>query len=150
MQHMDECTSFSLDKFLCNTCQISKNHRLPFDDSTTSSVSSFDLLHLDLWGPYKTIVIFGDSFVLTIVDDFSRCTWTYLLSSKVQVFPTIVNFIAYIYNQFPKYPKTIRTDNDTEFVNASCSSFLASHGIIHQSLRYSPQQTGIMDFFMVS
>lgn len=146
MKHLKECSSMSLDNFLCNTCQISKCHRLPFPDSTTNSLSPFDLLHLDLWRLYKNVSISGDSFVLTIVGDFARCTWTYLLHSKIQLFPTIVNFVVYVKNHCNTCPKTIRTDNGTEFVNSSCASFLASHEIIYQrSLPYSPQQNTVVE-----
>lgn len=42
----------------------------------------FEFIHVDLWG---TKAITGASYFLTIVDDYSRVTWTHLLSNKEQV-----------------------------------------------------------------
>nr|KYP58589.1 Copia protein [Cajanus cajan] len=35
----------------------------------------FDLIHVDLWGPYSIPSIHGHKYFLTIVDDHSRYTW---------------------------------------------------------------------------
>lgn len=56
------------------------------------------------------------------------------------------NFIAYVKNQFGLYPKAIRTNNGTEFVNSSCVSILTFYGIIHQKhMPYNPQPNGIVE-----
>ena len=44
--------------------------------------SPFELLHLDIWGPFHTLSIEGYKYFLTIVDDHSRFTWVYMLKSK--------------------------------------------------------------------
>ncbi|GAA0150837.1 hypothetical protein LIER_09689 [Lithospermum erythrorhizon] len=38
----------------CLVCPIAKQSRLPFSSSTSFSAEVFHLIHLDLWGPYKT------------------------------------------------------------------------------------------------
>jgi len=37
----------------------------------------FDLIHVDIWGPYFVPSFEGHGYFLTIVDDFSRFTWIY-------------------------------------------------------------------------
>lgn len=37
----------------CDICHYSKQHRLPFTVSDSHSTGLFDLIHLDVWGPYK-------------------------------------------------------------------------------------------------
>ncbi|KAL8160211.1 hypothetical protein V2J09_001748 [Rumex salicifolius] len=44
----------------------------------------FELLHMDLWGPYKSPTYSGAHYFVTVVDDFSRATWTHLIQSKDQ------------------------------------------------------------------
>lgn len=34
----------------------------------------FELINIDLWGPYKIANIFKDHYFLTVVDDYSRTT----------------------------------------------------------------------------
>ncbi|XP_016205051.1 uncharacterized protein LOC107645516 [Arachis ipaensis] len=56
----------------CNSCHLAKQKRLPFSYSASESLSCFDLLHLDIWGPISTPSIHGHKYFLTIVDDKSR------------------------------------------------------------------------------
>ncbi|KAL2242588.1 UNVERIFIED_CONTAM: Copia protein [Sesamum indicum] len=56
----------------CQTCPLAKQHRLPFHLSETQSQKIFDLIHVDVWGPYRQYSINNCSYMLTIVDDYSR------------------------------------------------------------------------------
>lgn len=38
---------------LCITCSLSKFTKLPFKPSDSHASSPFDLIHIDIWGPYK-------------------------------------------------------------------------------------------------
>ena len=76
-----------LDVINCNNsksfdgpiCPIAKQKWLPFQSSVHVSNSCFDLIHVDIWGHYSTPSLNGSKYLLTIVDDFSRCTWTFLM-----------------------------------------------------------------------
>lgn len=84
------------------------------------------------------IVIF-----LTIVDDYSRFTWTHLMHTKVETRQIIMEFIAYIEMQFNSKVKIIRSDNGPEFL---MHSFYALKGIIHQtSCVETLEQNGIVE-----
>lgn len=76
MKHIFLCNNFPLDNFPCDICQLAKCHRLAFHDSVTFVSQAFDILHMDIWGPYKTTSIIGDSYIPTIIDEFSKRTWT--------------------------------------------------------------------------
>ncbi|GKD33846.1 ribonuclease H-like domain-containing protein [Tanacetum coccineum] len=41
-----------------------------------------DLVHLDFWGPYKVTSSEGFRYFLTVVDDYTRAVWVYLVISK--------------------------------------------------------------------
>ncbi|GJX29327.1 putative RNA-directed DNA polymerase, partial [Tanacetum coccineum] len=130
----------------CDICHFSKQTREPFPLSDHTSESLGDLIHLDLWGPYRVTSREGYRYFLTIVDDFSRAVWVYLLKSKDEVFGYFVEFVNLIANQFLKRIKTVRSDNGTEFINNKMEQFLKENGIVHQtSCAYTPQQNGIAE-----
>ena len=78
------------------------------------STSKFELIHVDLWGPYSTSTYNKHKYFITFVDDFTRSTWTHLLSCKSTAFTVIKQFIAMVNTQFHISIKTIRTDNRSE------------------------------------
>ncbi|XP_075097814.1 uncharacterized protein LOC142175140 [Nicotiana tabacum] len=62
----------------CIVCPCAKQTRLPFPTSSIQSKDYFDLIHIDLWGPYKVPTWDENRYFLTIVDDYSRMTWIFL------------------------------------------------------------------------
>ena len=127
----------------CDVCHFSKQKRLPFPISTHISSAPFDLIHCDLWGPFATCTIEGYKYFLTIVDDFSRCTWVYLLKLKSDTQFVIPNFANMVKTQFNISIKTIRSDNGTEFY---LKDFFHSNGILHQlTCVDTPQQNAIVE-----
>ncbi|GJY35178.1 retrovirus-related pol polyprotein from transposon TNT 1-94 [Tanacetum coccineum] len=68
---------------LCASCELGKAKRKSFHTKTTpSSKRWLQLLHMDLCGPMRVESINRKKYVLVIVDDFSRYTWTHFLRSK--------------------------------------------------------------------
>jgi len=61
----------------CSICPKAKKTRLPFPLSTIKSHSPFNLLHCDIWNPHKTPTHFGNIFFLVMVDDYTRCGYSY-------------------------------------------------------------------------
>jgi len=106
---------------------LSKKNCL-FPISTTVSLKFFELIHVDIWGPYSIPSFEGHRFFLTVVDDFSRFTWIYLLKTKAEVKTVLPNFILLIRNQFLVKLKKLRSDNGREFF---LTDFFATHGIFH-------------------
>ena len=58
--------------FVCPICPMSRQTRLPFPKSTTHSTKLFELLHVDLWGPYNTTTHDNHKYFITLVDDCSK------------------------------------------------------------------------------
>ena len=71
-----EVSCFNDNKNLstCSVCPLAKQKRLPFTSSTHVSVPNFDLIHVDIWGPYSTPSLNGSRYFLTIVDDHDVLT----------------------------------------------------------------------------
>lgn len=131
----------------CEDCMYAKHTRQVFPQSTSNSTEIFQLLHVDLWGPYRHKTHNTCSMFLTLVDDKSRHTWTYLLPTKSQASTALKSFIAYVTNHFPTTTvKVVRSDNGMEFLNTDLQSYFADHGIIHQTTcAYTPQQNGCVE-----
>jgi hypothetical protein len=85
---------------VCIVCPLARQRRLSFPISSSVSSSIFDLIHVDIWGPFSVHSINDNSFFLIIVDDFSRFTWVYLLQSKAQVRNLIQSFIISLKHNF--------------------------------------------------
>lgn len=124
-----------------DVCLRSKQTRNPFPDSYNKASSSFELIHCDLWGPYRTLVFCGSRYFFTTVDDYSRAVWLYLLPDKLEVSDRLQEFVALVKRQFNCDIKTLRSDNGTEFM--CLSKFFRKEGIIHEtSCVGTPQQNG--------
>lgn len=127
----------------CETCHLAKQSRLSFPISTSRADVAFSIIHCDLWGPYRHSTYSTCTGFLTIVDDCTRCTWTYLISSKTQVVTLLQKFFNYVQNQFKTQVQILRSDNGTEFFNEKVSSLLNLYGVIHHhSCVETPQQNG--------
>lgn len=75
-----------------------------------------------MWGPYKTATFDGNKYILTIVYDYTKMTWIFLLKLKPDVCVALQQFLMYVSTQFNKIIKIIRTDNGIEFVNSVCEN----------------------------
>jgi len=130
-----------LDNKCCEICLRAKQSRASFPISLNHASGIFDMVHCDLWGPYKTPSLNGSTSFLTIVDDYSRGVWVYLLRSKRDVVPIFQQFCAMVTRQFEKYVKCVRSDNGTEF--EGLKEYFREHGIIYETSCVStPQQNG--------
>ncbi|CAH9105995.1 unnamed protein product [Cuscuta europaea] len=92
---LSECNVSNTDKHSssCDICHFAKQKRLPFPISTSHASNAFDLVHMDVWGPYKVTSYTGFKYFLTVVDDYNRCTWVFLLKTKSEVKFHMLNFI---------------------------------------------------------
>ncbi|XP_019160869.1 PREDICTED: uncharacterized protein LOC109157415 [Ipomoea nil] len=71
-------------------------------------------------------------------NDFSRYTWLHMMKAKSETRQFLKKFHAYVFTQFDRLIKVLRSDNGTEF---KMEEFLSDNGIIHQkSCVNTPQQ----------
>nr|GEU36992.1 hypothetical protein [Tanacetum cinerariifolium] len=106
---------------LCPSCEQGKSKRASHPPKPVpNSRQRLHLLHMDLCGPVRIAGINGKWYVLVIMDDYSRYTWS----------PVII----------------IRSDNDTEFKNQVLKEYFDTVGISHQmSFVRTPQQNGVVE-----
>lgn len=56
--------------FICSICPMARQARLPFPHRTNTSTQNFQLLHVDICGPYYVTTHDNYKYFLTLVDDF--------------------------------------------------------------------------------
>ena len=107
------------------------------------SLAPFDLVHIDIWGPFSVESIEGFRYFLTIVDDCTRTTWVYMLRNKKDVSTVFPAFIKLVSTQFDMKIKAIRSDNAPEL---AFTELIKEHGMIHySSCAYTPQQNSVVE-----
>jgi hypothetical protein len=68
----------------CDQCVLGKSHRVSFGCGMHVSTRPFEYVHSDLWGPSKVKTLGGGSYFLTMIDDYSRRVWIYILKKQVR------------------------------------------------------------------
>ena len=111
----------------CSICHLAKQRRFPFMSSNNLSNSPFQLIHIDVWGPFHTITTEGYRYFFTIVDDCTRFTWVYFLRAKSEVSAVFPNFFTLIQTQFNVKIKSVRSDNAPEL---TFSDLFRAQGIL--------------------
>lgn len=125
---------------------MSRQVRLSFSQRTTKSSKIFNLLHVDLWRTYHVSIHDNYKYFITMVDDYSRSTWTHLLSCKSNALQVIKAFLSMIENQFDTTLKIIRSDNGLKFINNEAAFYFQSKVIIYlKSCPYIPQQNSVVE-----
>ncbi|GJR94782.1 retrovirus-related pol polyprotein from transposon TNT 1-94 [Tanacetum coccineum] len=116
-----------LEDQLCSSYEMSKAKRSSFKSKVVpSSKGRLNLLHMDLCGPMRVASINGKKYILVIVDDYSRYTWT-LFSTDPR-------------NETPEVLK------GTEFLNKTLHAYFKEEGIEHQtSTPRTPEQNGVVE-----
>nr|GEX26942.1 hypothetical protein [Tanacetum cinerariifolium] len=62
---------------LCSSCELSKAKKSSFKSKAfLSSKGMLNLFHMDLCSPMQVVSLNGKKYILVIVDDYSRYTWT--------------------------------------------------------------------------
>jgi len=129
----------------CESCQLGKHVRSSFPQTVQRCNSAFSTIHFDIRGPSR-VTSFGFRYFVTFIDEFSRCTWVYLMIDRSELLPIFMLFYNEIENQFGKTIKIFKSDNAKEYFSHDLSSFLSSKGILHQSTcPHTPQLNGIAE-----
>jgi hypothetical protein len=90
------------------------------------------LLHMGIVNPSLERSMGGKWYILITVDDYSRYSWVFFLESKDEVFEHFQSLVLRLNSEHPNCLKAIRSDNGTEFRNASFDQFCLEHGVGQQ------------------
>lgn len=96
-----KCDSAELhDVKNCRTFPIAKMHRLPFSNKGTRASVVFELIHVDICTLISYLIHSHDNkmYFVTLVDDYSKTTWFYLMQHKSDVVVVIKMFFSLVEN----------------------------------------------------
>nr|GEY97640.1 retrovirus-related Pol polyprotein from transposon TNT 1-94 [Tanacetum cinerariifolium] len=101
---------------------------------------------MDLCGPIRVASINRKKYVLVIIDDYSRYTWTHFLRSKDETPEVLIDFLRLVQRGLYAQVRIVRTDKGTKFLNKTLHAFFAFEGILHQtSVAQTPEQNGVIE-----
>jgi len=106
----------------------------------------FEYVHSNLWGPSSVKTHGGGSYLMSIIDDYSRRVWVYILKNKSDAFGKFKEWHTLIENQIETKLKVLRTNNGLKFVSEQFNEFCRKGGIKrHRTVTYTPQQNGLAE-----
>ena len=105
----------SLSLLECESCQLGKHTRVLFPKRLDPRTKSpFKLVHTDVQGPSRSTSTLGFRYFVTFIDDYSQCTWLFLMKTRVELFSIFQKFYAEIHTQFNTYIRILRSDQCKE------------------------------------
>ncbi len=134
------------DFSFCEHCIFGKLHRKKFPKAIHRTKGTLDYIHSDCWGPSRVDSLGGHRYFVSMIDDYSRMTWVFMMKHKSDAFKNFKQWKALVENQTGKKIKRLRTDNGLEFCYAEFDEFCKTEGIArHHTVRYTPQQNGVAE-----
>jgi len=132
---------------LCEACQMGKQTKSSFKPiNVVSTTRSLELLHMDLFGPSRTMSLGGNYYGLVIIDDYSRFTCTFFIATKDETYHGFKNFAKAVQNEKNSSIVSIKLDHGREFQNEKFDRFCSKLGIKHNfSTPRTPQQNGVVE-----
>nr|GEU39227.1 putative polyprotein [Tanacetum cinerariifolium] len=130
----------------CEHCIIGKQKRVSFSKAIHQTKATLDYLHADCWGPSRVPSLGGARYFLSIIDDFSRMTWVFMMKHESEAFEKFKHWKILIENQTRRKIKRLRTDNGLEFCSREFNDFCRDEGIArHYTVRYTRQQNRVAE-----
>ncbi|GJW20938.1 retrovirus-related pol polyprotein from transposon TNT 1-94 [Tanacetum coccineum] len=114
----------------CEHCVMGKQKRVSFSKAIHQTKGTLDYLHADCWGPSRVPSLGGARYFLSIIDDFSRMTWVFMMKHKSEAFEKFKHWKILIENQTGRKIKRLRTDNGLEFCSREFEAFCRDEGIV--------------------
>ena len=88
----------------------------------------------------------GGKYYKSIIDDYSRKFWVYILKEKSEAFSKFKDWCAVVEKEKGCVVKCLRTDNGLEFLSKDFELFCQSKGIKrHRTVPLNPQQSGVAE-----
>ena len=114
-------------------CQFGKKIKTSFKNKNhISSSKPLELLHLDIFGPFRYAGLNGKYCAFVIVDDFSRYTWVLFLANKDDALDAFKVLYKKLQNEKGHDIICIRSDHEGEFENHAFENFCNNLGIEYQ------------------
>jgi hypothetical protein len=133
----------------CFGCAMGKHKRhVMKTDIDKPSTKKLDLVHMDLMGPFRMKTRHGEQWVMTIIDDFSRFCWIFLLKTKTgkEVFDVFKKWARSVERESGEKLFRVRSDGGKEFKNRLMGQFCSENAYKQEFTNTdSPQQNGLSE-----
>jgi transposase InsO family protein len=128
---------------ICEPCLAGKLSAAPFVSSPTRSLQPLELIHSDLYGPFRTSTHDGYRYWITFIDDCTKFHVVILIRPKSDAFEAFKRFMTYAENQLGAKIKALQDNKGGEYMSDAFETFCHESGIIRRhSVRDRPQQNG--------
>ena len=119
----------------CDACLIGKAHKAAKYRKGTEKAEGFGIrLCTDCTGPFRTLSISRNAYLLVIVDEHTAWTWAVPLKSLEEVCGHIASILEVdLHQRDDVVVKFFRSDGGTEFTNNRMKILLAKHGIVKET-----------------
>lgn len=107
----------------CEHCILGKSKKTPYQKSQHVTSAPLEYAHADLWGPARTESLGGGKYFLSIMDDFSRKIWIYILKNKSEAFTRFKDWCREVELEKHTSLRCLMTDNGLEFVSEEFNSY---------------------------
>ena len=143
----------------CETCLATRTKRVPITRKPYASATRpLGTLVADLIGPVSALIdghrqslpsLGGNSYILVVVDEFTRYSWVRLLRQKGDTAAQVCNLLTHLKRQHSHHPVLrFHSDGGLEFVNRHIDDHLAREGITHTTTtRDKPSHNGKAERF---
>ncbi|KAK2363323.1 secreted RxLR effector protein [Trifolium repens] len=131
----------------CEECIVGKQRRDSIPKiANWRANEKLQLVHSDICRPINPTSNGGSRYFITFTDDFSRKTWTYVLTEKSNALAIFKKFKAIAEKETSCQIKCLRTDRGGEFISTAFNDFCSENGIKRQlTAAYTPQQNGVSE-----
>jgi len=102
--------------------------------NVVSTSRPLELLHIDFFGPSRTMSLGYNYHGLVVIDDYSSFTWTLFIATKDEAYHAFKRFAKVIQNEKNCGISAIKSDHGGEFQNARFDKFCSKFGIKHNFL----------------
>ena len=127
----------------CKSCQVSKQVRASYYESTSLTTVFLELAHTDVAGPMAHVSIGGAVYWVTVIDDYTKMAAFVPIQRKDEAAGAVRRVLTQWETQTGAKLQRLRSDRGGEYLGASFQGWLAEKGVVHQKTApYSPQQNG--------
>ena len=130
----------------CSSCVAGKMARTAFQESESHASRPLGLIHCDLSGRMHVPSREGSLYLMVIIDDHTRYTWSFPLKKKSDAHSIFKSWLIRAERQSGYRLKAFRTDGGGEFHGLSWLDELDQAGILKQDTNpYTLEQNGVVE-----